>query len=52
MAENKKKFHVERKILNTMDFDQKKKYEGYKKTVKQWEMEFRKKNDRIPSPVS
>lgn len=34
-----------------MDSEWKEKYEKYKKTVKIWEYEFKKKNHRIPSKV-
>lgn len=35
-----------------MDKEFKAKYEGYKLTVKRWEHEFKKANQRIPSKVS
>lgn len=35
-----------------MDGEFKEKYEKYKLTVKIWEHEFKKKNNRIPSKVS
>lgn len=35
-----------------MDEEYKKKYEKYKLTVKIWENDFKKKNNRIPSKVN
>lgn len=35
-----------------MEKEFKEKYEGYKLTVKLWEHEFKRENNRIPSKVS
>lgn len=52
LAKRHCKVTQDKKYLFLMDKQFKEKYEAYKLTVKLWECEFKKRNNRIPSKVS